>query len=265
MAADKNSTKVLQPNDDIESDIFDWNDYKISFFIQKNLTKSNDNEDCLFYNLADSGAVLGVADGVGGHPRGKDASRIAAECVVESYADGVFDGKVVLDIIEKANAKVRDLKVGARTTLVLGVINKDELRAYSIGDSEILYCNNRGNVIFSNIPQSPVGYAIAGGHMEQESSLDEPDRHLVNHLVGDEVLRLEASSKIALKKGHTILIGSDGLFDNIHHDKLIEYVTGGVFEECHEKLKSFCCKKPEDVSWRKDDDISYILIRRVRS
>lgn len=251
----------LQP-DDIQSELFDFDQYRIGYYIQKNLEKSSENEDSLFFYGDKNGIGLGVSDGVGGHPRGKDASRIASEGVMNYIKNEKFQSLQYLDNLEKVNMEIRDLKVGAKTTLTSAIIKDEEVRFYSIGDSEVLFCNTKGFLIYSNIPQSPVGYGVHGGYIDQEESLDDPERHLVNHLMGDEILRFEASSKIPFKKGHTLLLGSDGLFDNVEHQKLLDIVGGGSFEDAFDNLKQLCTNTED---WRKDDDISFFIVRRVRS
>ena len=81
--------------------------------------------------------------------------------------------------------------------------------------------------------------------------------------MGDEVLRFEASSSIDFKKGYSLLLGTDGIFDNIHQDTLLEIIGGGQYEESFQKL----CQgfQGEDLDLKKDDDISFFFIRRVRS
>ena len=76
-------------------------------------------------------------------------------------------------------------------------------------------------------------------------------------------MRIEVASKMKVKKGHTILVGSDGLFDNLSHQSLGELICSGSFEKSIEQLNLLCTEQGED--WKKDDDISYILIRKIKA
>ena len=255
--------KLFLQSTELNQDVFDFGTYRVGYFIRKNIDKSPENEDSLFFYGQDGQWVCGVSDGVGGHPKGKEASQIASQGVLEFFAKKGFGHQIFLANLEAINKKIRDLKVGAKTTITSALVKKDQIRLYSIGDSEVLLCNTKGQLIYSNIPQSPVGYGVEAGLLSQEEALDDPDRHIVNHLLGDEVLRFEASSSIDFKKGYSLLLGTDGIFDNIHQDTLLEIIGGGQYEESFQKL----CQgfQGEDLDLKKDDDISFFFIRRVRS
>jgi serine/threonine protein phosphatase PrpC len=247
-----------------KTNIVDWGHYRIGYFIQKNVeNKSSNNEDALFlYGKKDS-LVFGVADGAGGHPKGMEAAHIAGNEIIQFSRKNDIDEFRLIKTVEIINEKIMDLKVGAHSTFSMGLIQGDTFRTSSVGDSEVLYWNSQGSLIYSNIPHSPVGHSIEAGHLEQEESLDDPDRYVVNHLLGDPVLRLEVATKMTLKKGHTILVGSDGLFDNISHESLCELMAKGSFEKSFESVVEQCLKRGDN--WKKDDDISFIAIRRIKS
>lgn len=244
--------------DGVHSDVFDWNDYRIGYFYTINHYEGAPNEDVLFIKeVLGKNLVFGVADGAGGHPKGEEAAFTVGSEVLgnESLAP--------LDLIEKINNAVIDLKVGAKSTLAFCSIEADMFRCNTVGDSEVVYWNAQGNEIFSTIPHSSVGYKIEAGILNQEDSLDEPDRHTVSHLMGDEVYRVESSSRIAMKKGHTLLVGSDGIFDNISHDSLQNLAGKGSYDKGFEELVSLCTNQSKD--WKKNDDIAFILIRKIKS
>lgn len=254
----------LNDNNEDFQGLIEWNDYRIGHFIKKNINKSTYNEDVLFIFADEKSLLFGVADGAGGHPKGKEAAFITGETIKEFCETNSLKNINFVEIIEKINEKVMALKVGAHTTLSFGLINEESFRAASIGDSEVLYWNSFGTPIYSNIPQSPVGHSIEAGHLNQQESLDDPARYMVNNLIGDPVLRVEFATKMLLKKGHTILIGSDGLFDNISHDDLSELIAKGIFEKSFETLVEYC-QKQNPEKWKKDDDISFIVIRRIKN
>lgn len=248
---------------EVETGVFDFGQYRVGHYIRKNIEKSSENEDSIYFYGVEDNWVCGVSDGVGGHPRGKDASEIASLGVLNYFKKNGFSHQIFLRNLEAVNEKIRDLKVGAKTTHSAALLKKHELRIYSIGDSEVLLSNTKGQLIYSNIPQSPVGYGVEAGYLDQSEALDDPQRHLVNHLLGDEILRFEASSSIGFKKGYSLLIGSDGIFDNHDHEKLLDIIGGGAFDESFEALCKLCDEKQTEQ--RKDDDVSFFFIRRVRS
>jgi len=258
-----NENIILSDNKKPEFKIIEIGDYSIGFFIAKNETK-NDNEDCLFVKKEKSGLVIGVSDGAGGHPRGKDASFLTASMCFKEENQVTENKPHPIELIEMINQGVTDLKVGAKCTLLFVTIKEDIFKSYSVGDSEVIYWNSIGNEIYTNIPHSVVGYSIEAGVLEQEASLDEDERHIVNNLIGDTSIRIEATSGVKMKKGHTILLGSDGLFDNLSHDSLNEIVMNGSFDKCFDDLVKKCIERDKNT-WKKDDDISFVLIKKTRS
>lgn len=244
------------------SEVFDWQDYRIGYFIQRNHEKGDENQDTLFMMGKDDFCLFGVADGAGGHPKGMEASYQVGETILQYLRTTKPSDVQLISLIEAANLRVREKFPGAYTTLSFAALFGNELRSYSVGDSEVQYFNNSGKVIYNNIPQSPVGYAVEAGMISQEEGLDHTDRYLVNNLIGDEHLRIEVASKVALKKGYSIIIGSDGLFDNITHETLNEMVGRGSFEEGFNKLCKLCSERE---NWRKDDDVSFIVLRKIKA
>jgi serine/threonine protein phosphatase PrpC len=245
-----NKTSVLDS-------IFDIGDYRFGLFLLKSrLREKEENEDSLFVSSQSSTIRLGVADGAGGHPRGIDASFEACDEM------RVISRDCLLKKIDRANERVIDLKTGSKTTLAFAQIEKDKLSFHTVGDSEIIYWNGTGRILYTSIPHSPSGLKVEAGLTSQEESLTDPDRHIVNSLLGDQFVQINSTSNFEPKKGHTILLGSDGIFDNISHQRLSEIVTKGSFEEAYRQLVEKCQKQDPDT-WLKDDDISFILVRKI--
>ena len=255
---------IINDSNDVINEIIDIGDFKIGYFNLKNKVSNNDNEDVLFITGNENELLLGVSDGAGGHPKGQEAANIVCKELVKLFKDSSNTFINSLEVVEAANDKVVELKVGAKCTLAYVTIEKDYFRCHSIGDSEIVYWNSVGGEIFSNVPHSSVGYQIKSGALAQDESLDDPERHYVMNLIGDETVRVDSSTKIQLKKGHTILIGTDGLFDNISHDALREIVSKGIFEKSFEELSGLC-KIQNDNEWKKDDDIAFIMLRKIKT
>jgi serine/threonine protein phosphatase PrpC len=254
------TTEIIHTNSkETTKGIIELPPYRIAFFIAKNAQPEKDNEDSLFIYAKNNMLIFGVSDGAGGHPKGKEASELSVMKMIELIKKNKTLNFPIF--FEEVNQSVRDLKVGAHCTFSVSFIEDSFFRACSVGDSEIIFWNSSGKKLYNNIPQSEVGYLIQSGTIEQEDSLDSPNRHYVTNLIGDDAIRIESTSKLEIKKGNTILIGSDGLFDNISHDQLTEIATQGPFEKSFETLEQLCIER-DPKTWRKDDDISFILVRK---
>ncbi len=252
---------LLTEVDGYEKGILDWGKYRIAFLNCKNKEKSPHNEDSLFINFKGSHLIAGVSDGAGGHPKGKEAAKIAASLMFKSCQNSKSN---FLKVIQEINSQIIDLKVGAGATLASVSIKDDSVRFFSVGDSEIILWNSQGREIYSNIPSTTIGHKIEAGLLEQNESLEDPDRHQVNNMLGETLIRIEATNRIELKKYHTLLVGSDGVFDNFTHEELKEMVGTGPFDQSFNSFADQCINS-DNLPRNKDDDISFILIRKISS
>ena len=128
----------------------------------------------------------------------------------------------ILNGIEAANQAVRDLGTGAATTLALVEIQDRTIRTYHVGDSEILVTGQRGKVKLQTIPHSPIGYAVEAGLMEEEEAIHHEARHVISNVIGSDQMRIEMGPPTELAPRDTLLLASDGLFDNLFPDEIVE-------------------------------------------
>ena len=249
--------------DDFVHGVCDWGSYRLGYFLARAKGKEKANEDSVFLISNEKKAFFGVSDGAGGHPKGDEASSITVN-VMKDLVSEKSNALSPLDLIFSANNKVLDLKVGARCTLTFCELDNNYIQAFSVGDSEVIGWNHLGTEIYSNIPDSATGHSIEAGYMTQEESLNDPERYIVNNMIGDKTLRVEVSSKIETKKGHTYLVGSDGLFDNFSHKALYAMIGEGSFEESLKDLVLKCQEQKSEL-FQKNDDISFVLVRKVKA
>lgn len=233
--------------------------------------KPTPNEDAAA--LIDCGlrrAVLAVADGFGGQPAGEQAAQLALKTLAGTVTAVLAAGGTlragILDGFEKANQEVADLGVGAATTLVVLEIENTRVRPYHVGDSELLIIGQRGKLKLQTVSHSPVGYAVEAGLLEEGEALYHEDRHLVSNMVGSPEMRIEIGPSRRLRPRDTVLLGSDGLFDNVPVPEIVEIVrkgalplvTGLLAAECDRRMRS-----PDRGQPSKPDDLTFVLYRPV--
>lgn len=204
--------------------------------------------------------VLAVADGAGGHRAGSAASRLALEHLGEALArrDDATSRTSILDGIERANLAVRELGVGAATTLVAAEIDGVSMRPYHVGDSEIWVVGQRGKIKLQTISHSPVGYALEAGLLSEDEALAHKDRHIVSNLLGSDDMRIEMGSPVSLAPRDTLLLGTDGLFDNLDVETIVELVRSGPLEAAAVELAGLA---QTAMQLGKPDDMTFILFR----
>jgi serine/threonine protein phosphatase PrpC len=184
--------------------------------------------------------VLAIADGLGGHAGGERASRLAIETIQQSInatvgSDGFAQGdalrSAILNGIETANRSVRDLGCGAATTLALVEIQGRTIRSYHVGDSAVLVTGQRGKLKLQTISHSPVGYAVESGLMNEEDAIHHEARHVISNTIGSEQMRIEMGPHVELAPRDTVVLASDGLFDNLLPSEIVELVRSGPLEQ----------------------------------
>ncbi len=227
-------------------------------------TANQDAAGC--FELRDGG-VLVVADGVGGQAGGASASRIVVESVGAKLAVDPKEGvrAAILDGAEEANGRVLDLGVGAGTTLAVVEIGPDGLRPYHVGDSEILVVGQRGRVRLQTISHSPVGYAVEAGMLDGEEAIHHDERHLVSNLVGTAEMRIEVGSRLEIHRYDTVLLATDGVFDNLHQAEIIEVIRCGPLQAAAATLARDAARRmdePREGQPSKPDDLTFVLYRR---
>ncbi len=232
--------------------------------------KEGPNEDGAALLPAGPGrAVLAVADGMGGRPAGATAAAIALACLRDGV-DGAAEDEpslraAILDGVEQANRRILDLGVGAATTLAVAELADGSLRPFHVGDSGILVVGQRGKRKLQTVMHSPVGYAFEAGVLDEEEALHHEERHLVSNMVGTPDMRIEVGSARHLAARDTVLLASDGLFDNLNLQEIIETVRAGPLERASAELVRRCVERmstPREGEPSKPDDLTFVLFRR---
>ncbi len=227
------------------------------------------NEDaCAVISIDKSAQVLAVADGVGGHRGGQEASTQAITSIcdhlgVNAAPDPGNLREPILDAIEQCNQKLLDSGLGSATTLVTAEIQDRKVRPYYIGDSTILLAGQRGVMKFQSIAQSPMGYALESGLIEEEDSLLNENSHWVSNLIGMTEMHMTVGPWISLAPRDTLLLCSDGLTDNIAIDEIIHIIRVGPLKDAAEHLLQQCKKNMLEEHGHVDD-LTFILYRPIQ-
>ena len=148
-------------------------------FTHRSPTKATPNEDvAALVPVGPKQGVLIVADGLGGHANGEEASQLAVKKIVDTIrragADLAGDQlrPTILNGIESANAAVRDLGTGSASTLAIAEIDHGVMRSYHVGDSVILLTGGRGRIKLQTIWRGDCRMLKqrTNGHLDLESA-----------------------------------------------------------------------------------------------
>jgi serine/threonine protein phosphatase PrpC len=232
------------------------------------------SEDALLVLPLDArNAVLAVADGMGGIPGGGAAAACAistlAEVVEQEFTQGRALQAAILDGISRANDAVLALANGSATTLVVAELCDGAVRAYNVGDSEVIVLGQRGRLKLRTLSHSPVGFALQAGLVDHEEALHHEDRHLVSNFLGSRDMRIEVGSSVRLAAHDTVLVCSDGLVDNMRLQEIAAVVRhgrldrsiGALAEQALARMHGPAEDTPGDHP-SKPDDLTVIAFRR---
>jgi serine/threonine protein phosphatase PrpC len=212
-----------------------------------------------------------VADGVGGLANGDLASRLAMQLLNNSLADRKHKHiplrERILSGLEEADAKISKKCAGGATTFVAAQLKEDTVRSYHAGDSAMLIIGRGGDLKYQTISHSPVGYAVESGLLSENEAFSHHDRHLVSNLVGTQDLRVEIGPEIRLTERDIVVLGSDGLFDNLTINEISRITRSGPIPAASNQLAKTVVKrmKQSGVFPSKPDDVTFIMYRPYRS
>jgi len=189
---------------------------------------------------ADRGVFL-VADGVGGHYGGVEASEIVARVLSERLGKTVKCAWRDLDLIDSA---VADAVEAARremievaeadgrfgrmaATMALALIVDRTLYSTRVGDCRV-YLLHRGELQRLTQDQTFTQAALEAGLVSEEEAREHPWRHVVTNTVGVKLLdEAIAVDEFDLTAGDRLALCSDGLTDVVSDDELQQLLALG--------------------------------------
>jgi serine/threonine protein phosphatase PrpC len=237
-------------------------------------TKRTPNEDsAAVIELGEDSLVLAVADGVGGSPAGREAANLAVATLANVLRDGaaVVAGELrpaIMEAIEEANRVVQALGRGAATTLIVAQIDVRRLRSYHVGDSELVAVGQRGRIKQRVVPHSPTGFAVEAGLLDEDEAMSHDQRHVLFNVIGSPDMRVEVGPSLELAMHDTVLLASDGLFDNLFIDEIVDAIRKGPLARAADRLvERAAARMAGDLPAgepSKPDDLTIILFRPRR-
>ena len=232
--------------------------------------KESANEDAavLIRASADS-IVLAVADGVGSSFAGEHASSLAVRALEDSVKDASAEEDGLRDAIvtgiERANEAIVSLGVGAGTTLAVVLVQGETIRTFHVGDSMILVVSQQGRTKMQTISHSPVGYALEAGVLDEKEAIHHDERHVISNLVGTPDMRIEIGPALQMAARDTLLLASDGVFDNLLVEEVAKRIRKGPLRKVVSSLAESCLQRmstPQEGQPSKTDDLTFIVFRR---
>jgi PPM family protein phosphatase len=206
------------------------------------------NEDSyLYWESADDqeflrkGRLAVIADGMGGHEGGQEASRLAVETVREVYGNGFSEDPQTALIESFAAAHTRIVNYaeqhpafqGMGTTCTAFVLLGHQLYFAHVGDSR-LYLIRDSRISRLTRDHSYVGRLVESGLVRAEDAERHPQRHILTAALGAglEVAAEGGEQGMLLQDGDNLLLCTDGLWGVVAEDQLEHAVSKYAPAEC---------------------------------
>lgn len=186
------------------------------------------NQDNYFVD-DDLGRFFIVADGMGGHAGGQEASRIATE-VIRAYLlenwDAPVSSEVLLkEAVEKANLGILEDQQNhpergdMGTTVVVLIFREAKPWCAHVGDSR-LYRLSSSQLKQITDDHTWVGMALKKGEINTEQAKHHPWRHVLSQCLGREDLQQIDIQEFDVEPGDRLLICSDGLTEEVSDEQI---------------------------------------------
>src|SRR5258706_10174217 len=206
------------------------------------------NEDSYLYweprdhqELQRKGRLSVIADGMGGHEGGQEASRLAVETVQEVYDHEFHDDPQAALLQSFAAAHTRILNYaehhpafhGMGTTCTAFVIRDQQLYYAHVGDSR-LYLVRDAKILRLTRDHSYVGRLVESGLVRAEDAEWHPQRHILTAALGAgrELAVDRAEHGVAMQDGDDLLLCTDGLWSVVTEEELETAVSRNAPAEC---------------------------------
>ena len=184
-----------------------------------------------------------VADGMGGHAGGQEASKIATEQIqkyLETHWDSPISSTELLkEAIDTANQSILDDQSshperGDMGTTVVVLIFREQPWCAHVGDSRLYRWRNSGLEQITD-DHTWVGLALKAGEITKEQAKFHPWRHVLSQCLGRKDLYKVDIQELEVHSGDRLLLCSDGLTEEVSDDLISTYL--GQSETCDRAVK----------------------------
>lgn len=191
---------------------------KTKTFLYTNPGAHTPNEDAIDFTADETSGVWALADGLGGHARGEQASQYAVKAITALTFDDLSENPFG-DAYQAINAHIF-AENGPRTTLVSAVLKDNALHFANIGDSRLYYFRN--GELFQRTADHSVAYtAYASGEVSYGDIRFHPDRsRLIRAIGASENIQLQSYPAVDVEPGDAFLLCSDGFWEYLFETEM---------------------------------------------
>lgn len=179
-----------------------------------------------------------VADGMGGHANGQDASRTAIQTIVDYLLPKVVSSEVsdeevckqlLSDGVQHANMAVHNRNLEAHadmgTTMTAALVVGSTAYVANVGDSRTYrYTKNEG-LAKVTMDHSVVASLVEAGIIQPDDIYTHPKRNQIYRSLGEKPVVEVDTFKVDVQSGDKLLLCSDGLWDMVRDPVIQEVIS----------------------------------------
>ena len=185
------------------------------------------NEDSIGVCQTDAGICCVLCDGLGGHGRGEEASKLVVDSILDSYKNTENAIDHIDEFFENAQKellgeqKKKNAKFEMKTTATILVIDSESICWGHIGDSRI-YMFKKGKYKMRSIDHSVPQMLVMARDIKEKEIRNHPDRNKLLRVMGIEwgSGKYVISKKIKRKDNLAFLLCSDGFWELIEEKEM---------------------------------------------
>lgn len=188
-------------------------------------------EDSVFVCQENGRQLFLVADGLGGHGNGKEASHTIAECAGKLFGEEEDNDKLIQRIFLEGNQQLikKQGEMGnfhtMKTTCVLAVVDHGVIRIAHAGDSRG-YLFQKRRVLFQTLDHSVPQMLVQSGEIREKEIRKHPDRNKLLRVLGEREKEVKYTVSPALSRENidALLLCSDGFWEYITETYMLKYL-----------------------------------------
>lgn len=225
------------------------------------------NQDCLYYDP--HGRFFIVADGMGGHAGGQEASKIATQTIseyLEKHWESQLDSETLLhQAVERANDQIladqttHPERAEMGTTVVAVIFRQEQSWCVHVGDSR-LYLWREDELCQLTEDHTWVAWALKSGTISPQEAEVHPWRHVLSQCLGRKELYSIDIDMINIQPGDRLLLCSDGLTGEVSEEEIINYLK--TSETCEQAVVQLITTAKKNGG---SDNITVIVIEEGKT
>ena len=208
--------------------------------------------------------LLAVADGMGGHAKGEEASKIALNAIARTVIPELFNDTPFTELLEKgiqnANQDILDYTAkhpessGMGTTSVCAVVKGNEVNLANVGDSRA-YVISDDEIRPVTKDHSYVQALVDEGKITQAEAREHPKKNIITKAVGISPSIEADKSILTLGSNESLLLCCDGVIAHLPDEDIHKIINDSPDPQS-------ACQKIVDTANERggSDNISLIIL-----